>query len=274
VVRALHDRGVASLSAPIWLGNWAANKGEHIGTVRSILATETQVRRTITLFHGTDTFRLQQIMRTGLRAVGLEQRVWNKGGAEKVRPEHREEAVYLTASRPQAEYYARKAVNIDRARFGPEGRRKFRYNIQQTEDLIRRYTAALEHYATMTPEAIKSEDEWSSKYAHDHMPIASKQRLYPESIVQAQQVVDQAKLLPVDSFYGKIEPVILQATLRKSEFDRLMADDDFLARNRGIDPNAWEQSLSEFGQIAFKGVIPPDRLTVIAKGKDAGQVSR
>src|SRR5262249_54081270 len=88
--QALLDRGVATPSMPIWLGNWAANEGEHVGSMRSLTA-ETK-RRQLVLFHGTDTFRLEQIMQGGLKPLGLSDRVWNAGGSTKNRPTHREDS--------------------------------------------------------------------------------------------------------------------------------------------------------------------------------------
>ena len=74
-------------------------------------------------------------------------------------------------------------------------------------------------------------------------------------------------------FYSKFEPVILEITLFKSEYDKLMADDDFLRKYPVASPSDWLRSLSDFGQVAFRGTIPPSRIKVIAKGSDASQRS-
>jgi len=272
IVRALADRGVTTPSMPIWLGNSASNKGEHIGTVKLILADKA-MNRQITLYHGTDNFRLEQIMKTGLRPMTFDERVWNNQSREKERPAHREEAIYLTASRPQAEYYAMKAVNVDRKRFSPTKQREAERIRTQAMQTVTQMTAALARFDRMTPEQIEAEDAHTLKYNYRADPIASKRVYYPKAIAQAQAIVDQTEQLGGQRFYGKFEPVILQVTLYKSEFAKLMADDDFLRQNADATPEEWQRSLSQFGQIAFKDTIPPERLKVVASGKDAGRQS-
>jgi hypothetical protein len=68
-------------------------------------------------------------------------------------------------------------------------------------------------------------------------------------------------------FSGKVEPVILAIRLRPRQYQNLMADDDFLLRNPDANPNDWMTSLSQFGQIAFKGTIPPQQIKVFATGQ-------
>lgn len=82
VAQALVDRGLATKSTPLWIGNWAANKGEHIGTVGSIIS-RTELPSRITLYHGTSNFRLQNILKDGLQPLPLEDRVWNKSSFDK-----------------------------------------------------------------------------------------------------------------------------------------------------------------------------------------------
>lgn len=271
IVRALMERGVATASMPIWIGNWAAKAGEHIGTVGAILAkSET---RQITLYHGTDSFRLSQIMQTGLKAMDFDNRVWNHTSIDKVRPAHREEAIYLTASRPQAEYYAKKAVNVDRKRFGPSKRYEAERLVQNAQRQIGIMTGQLASYDRMSDEQIASHDAHDKRYSHYPMTIANKRRYYPEQIATTQAAIDKAQRLSNAAFYDKIEPVILQVTLYKRDFDKLMADDDHLRRNPEARPDDWQTSLSHFGQIAFKGMIPPNRIKVIAKGRTAGRIS-
>ena len=272
VAQALQDRGVAGAKTPIWLGNWAANEGEFVGTISTILTRQETTPR-LKLYHGTDSFRLAMIMKTGLKPMAFDDRVWNHTSMDKKRPEHREEAVYLTASRPQAEYYAKKAVNVDRARFGPSKRRELRNAASQAQATITSMTAALERFDAMSPEAIASEDAHTAKYHHYPTTIAIKRRTFPDHIARAQQVVERANQMELN-FYDTIEPVILQVSLRQSEYDRLMADDDYLRQTQEADPKDWQSSLGHFGQIAFKGTIPPERIKVIAQGKDAKQVSR
>jgi hypothetical protein len=77
----------------------------------------------------------------------------------------------------------------------------------------------------------------------------------------------------IKDFYGKIEPVILQITIYRSDFDKLVADDDYLKRNLTAKPEDWHESLSDFGQVAYRGIIPPSKIKVIASGNHAGQKS-
>jgi hypothetical protein len=273
IVQALSDRGVATPSMPIWIGNWAAGQGEHIGTVGTILSNKA-MQRQITLFHGTDNYRLEQIMKTGLRPMVFDERVWNNTSRDKERPAHREEAIYLTASRPQAEYYAKKAMNIDRKRFSPTKQREAQRLHDQAERSMNQMTAALASYDRMTDEQIAAADAHARKYDYRADTITSKRAYYPQAIARAQAILDQTQQLAGQTFYGKFEPVILQVTLYKSEFAKLMADDDYLGQKPDAKPEDWQASLSSFGQLAFKGTIPPDRIKIVAQGKDAGQISR
>ena len=273
LAQMLLDRGVATKNTPIWIGNWAANEGEHIGTAGSIVAKNTTPRQ-IRLFHGTDTFRLAQIMKTGLKAMAFDDRVWNHTSLDKQRPEHRDEAVYLTASRPQAEYYAKKAVNTDRKRFGPSKRAELSQAMDHAKRTISIMTAQLASFDRMSDEQIAAQDDHSRKYDYRADTIAHKRAYYPAAIARAQAIIDRGQRLAAHEYLGKIEPVILHITLHKSEFDKLMADDDHLRQNPEAKPEDWQQSLSNFGQIAFRGAIPPDRIKVIAQGADAGQRSR
>lgn len=60
----------------------------------------------------------------------------------------------------------------------------------------------------------------------------------------------------------KIEPVILQVSVPKSQYVNLRADDDFLQTAAGANssPLDWETSLRVFGQVAFEGSIPASRI--------------
>lgn len=266
VVRALYERGGATLAMPIWLGLWAANAGEHIGTVRSILAN-VEIPSQITLFHGTDTLRLAQITKSGLKPMAFDDRVWNNSSLDKVRPVHRENSIYLTASRPQAEYYASKTVNVDRKRFGPTKRREAERIASEAERHLDQYTARLASYDRMTPEQIASQDEHTKRYFdRSRMTIADERQFLPGQMEKARKLIDQAKQYLARDFYGKIEPVILQITLHKGEYGKLMADDDFLKQHPESDPQDWHKSLSVFGQIAYRGEIPPTRIKIISQG--------
>ena len=273
VVRALYERGAATLSMPIWLGSWSAGQGEHIGTVRAILAVA-EMPRQITLFHGTDTLRLRQIEKTGLRPMAFDDRVWNNSSLDKVRPEHRENAIYLTASRPQAEYYAQRAVNTDRKRFGPSKSSEIRRMGHDASLRVHQMTAALAGFERMTPEQIAATDEHARKYDYRAETIDSKRRYYPQAIERLQAIVDKAEQFLARDFYGKFEQVILQVTLYKSEFANLLADDDYLRQHVDATPQDWRQSLSIFGQVAYRGIIPPERIKVLAHGNDIGRKLR
>lgn len=240
IATAMMDRGLLAPNAGIWIGNTAARKGERIGTAGEV-AGRTEIPNRITLYHGTSNIRAMIIMRDGLQPMSFDQRIWNKSPLDKVRPEHREDSVYLTASLPQAEYYAGKAVATDRKRFGPAAmaaayRRK--QNISQRlassagidNDFIRGSRADLE---------------------------------------ATERVIAMG-----DSFDGKFEPVILRVTLGPNDYANLMADDDFLRIVDGSTPEEWHRSLGHFGQVAYRGTIPPDRIRVIARGADAARKSR
>jgi len=61
------------------------------------------------------------------------------------------------------------------------------------------------------------------------------------------------------------EPVILKVVLGEADMKKLMADDDHLQRNPDANPNDWRYSLEHFGQVAYRGTIPPQRIKIIKK---------
>ena len=247
--QALLDRGIATASTPIWIGNWAAGKGEYIGSVGKIIA-KTELPEKLVLYHGTSSCRLQTILRDGLKPIDLEYRVWNKGGLEKQRTEHRETSVYLTASRPPAEYYAKKATNTDRARYNVNYRRGQRF---QRDRLL----SIIQHI----------EWELANKDKYEKRIIGWNE----QDLADAKEKLEKIQQQPV--FYGKFEPVILQITISKSQYKNLRADDDYLRQHTQATPADWLDSLSYFGQVAFQGTVPPNKIKVVAQGKSAGQVS-
>lgn len=274
IVQALVDRGIATLSMPIWIGNRAAHSGEHIGTIGKILSSKNlEDRNRITVYHGTDTLRLEQIMKNGLRALPFENRIWNNTSIDKKRPEHREDSIYFTSSKPQAEYYANKAVNIDRKRFSSLKKYKIRTAIDGAKRAIEIMQAQLDRFSKMTPEQIAAEDEHDRRYNRHIASIETRQSVYPELIEKKKVELEKAEAFNIQ-YNGKIEPVILEITLYKKEFEKLMADDDHLRNDPDAKADDWISSLSNFGQIAFRGVIPPNRIKVIAKGADAQRKSR
>lgn len=247
--QALLDRKIATTSTPLWIGNWAAGKGEYIGSVGKIVA-KTELPDKLVLYHGTSSYRLQIILRDGLKPIDLEYRVWNKGGLEKQRPEHRETSIYLTASRPQAEYYAKKATDTDRARYNVNYRRGQRSQIDRLLSTIRYM-------------------EW--ELAHKDDPNVKQVGWREQDLADAKEKLEKIKQQPV--FYGKFEPVILQITITKSQYSKLMADDDYLRQHPNSSATDWYDSLSYFGQVAFQGTVPPSKIKVVAQGKSAAQVS-
>lgn len=248
IVQRLVDLGFAGPATPFWIGSWAREDGENIGTARSILERP-DVPKTLTLYHGTSTSRLPEIMRDGLKALDVADRVWNKGSTEKSRPAHRAHSVYLTASRPQAEYYAKKAVDVDRKRRGPAAVTAAKRGIYAADQSIavidRRLKVALDHER---PALEAQKAEWEA--------VKAKSR----------------KIADIDAT-GKVEPVILKVTIRSKDLGKLWADDDHLAISPDTDPRDWQKSLSQFGQVAFADTIPPERLQIVAQGAAAGRLS-
>ncbi len=271
VAQALLDRGLITPTTRISLGRWVRpEQAEYVGTAGSLLKNKS--RSKLVLYHGTSNYRAAFILRDGLRPIPLEGRVWNKGGADKQRPAHREDSVYLSAVRRQAEYYAEKAVKVDRTRYGPAAHRThaaFTNNVRQRLDRIdgllqnpswlRNETARMYHYrlhyseqdAAVTPEQIEHTRE-----------------MLTQERAKQQAELDQRNAGMMRADVSKFEPVLLQITIPKSEFGRLMGDDDWLAKHRHAgtqaDPTDWIKSLGEFGQIAYRGTIPPNWITVLA----------
>lgn len=246
IAKALLARGISS-KTNIWLGNWGAGfaNAEKIGTITQILKKK-EIPNKLVLYHGTSTYRLQFIKTDGLVPMEINDRVWNKGGSVKERPEHRDECIYLTASRPQAEYYAKKSTDVDRARFNIDKRYEAGVKIKNLERIM--------------SSAQFVDGSTNGKYTEEEIDNFKK------------QIADLKK--KYQTFYGKFEPVLLEITLTKSEYKNLMADDDYLQQNKKANPNDWINSLSQFGQVAYKGKIPTSRIKVLAIGKDANQISR
>lgn len=263
IARALLDRMVGTLSTPIWVGNWASGEGEAIGTIGKIISKH-DVPSRIIVYHGTSSLRLPKIMKDGLRPLDLEQRVWNKGGLEKNRPAHRDVCVYVTASRDQAEYYARQAVKIDRVRMGPNARYKANRAVYDSKDIIVRNENRIRWLSGLSPE------EKTNHYNHENKYNYGRAIQPDHEVVILQQQIEKAKtiiekyrwLLDVEQ-EGTVKPVLLTITLTKNDLKNLMADDDFLRITPDASPGDWVASLKNFSQIAYKGVIPPERIKII-----------
>jgi hypothetical protein len=273
IAKALLDSGLATERTPIWLGNWAANEGEHIGTVGKIVAGAAPTR--LTLYHGTSSIRLGIILKEGLKPLSLENRVWNKGGLEKERPAHRDDCVYLTASKPQAEYYANQAVKIDRKRLGPDAQYKARNATLDAKRQIQSLQGQIESYANMTDSALRWHMERERSHRQDPEAYrAAAIDFAKKRISELEAVISKNAYAASIDHEGKVEPVVLQVTLGTKDIAKLMADDDYLRQHPEAKPEDGLQSLSYFGQVAYRGVIPPNRIRVVARGDDATRRSR
>jgi GNAT superfamily N-acetyltransferase len=257
IAQALLDRKAATPETPIYIGHYGNEKNaEYAGTIAKIIATP-DIPKKIIVYHGTSTYRYSFIEKHGLKALPAEDRVWNRGKLGKnFGPEHRNESVYLTASLSQAQYYSRKATNIDRKRYGPSKRQDAYHLSQRLEQSIRTCEYNKE-------QAIKNPDELVKDYANYYGPGQKRQHpeFYDEMIAKAKAQLE--KLTPLLSFHSDIKPVVLQIELKPSDYKFLMADDDYLDKDKTRSPSDWRDSLSVFGQIAFKGTIPPSRIKVV-----------
>ena len=253
VAQALLDSGLAENTTPLWIGNWAREDPEPVGSVGKILATNPNPSR-LYLFHGTSNFRLAKIMRDGLTPREIGDRIWSKDN-KKHMPAHRADSIYLTADLGQAEYYANKAVNTDRARLSkvayyepwktnPKAINPASMNIEQ----MRAYVADKWRDMPRNLEFLKG-------YNDDQV------RNVAERYLRDQSAFDEDRP-------DKLAPVILQVVLGTADMKKLMADDDFLRTSPDATPEEWMRSLGHFGQIAYRGSIPPNRIRVF-KGKNS-----
>lgn len=232
VVERLLDTGLISLRTPIYIGNWARrdDDGELIGTASRVIKAA-HIPNKLVLYHGTSNARLSEIMKNGIAPLGKEARVWNRDTAKDM-PDHRHDSIYLTASMGQAEYYAKKATNVDRKRLS------FRYRLDAKDKI--------------------SQLERQKSSASD------------TEIATIQEKIDQLNtaLVLLDRMnraVDKAEPVVLKIELNRRDYKYLMADDDYINKQKSagqtVDPTDWRNSLSDFGQVAYRGTIPPDRIT-------------
>ena len=263
IAQALLDRGLASETTPLWLGNWAGARGQSIGSIGKLLAKSASISR-IVVYHGTSSLRLPQIMKDGLRPLALEHRVWNKGGLEKQRPAHRDECVYVTASRAQAEYYSRQAVKIDRVRMGPSARVKAHRAESNAKDVITRATNRIKWIETLDAKQKAAQDSHAKKYGDRFtLPLDQEVPFLKKQIEAATAILDKIQWVLQVEHDGPVKPVLLTITLTKKDLGKLMADDDFLRLNPDAKPEDWLASLQKFSQIAYKGIIPPNQIKII-----------
>lgn len=114
ILKAIKDRGLGENSTPIWFGNWASRSGDSAGSLGKLLAFHAKPLTRLTLYHGTSSYRAEEIMKNGLNPVSRNERIWTR--THKGTPAHRDGSIYLTASLEQAEYYAQKAISVDKRR--------------------------------------------------------------------------------------------------------------------------------------------------------------
>lgn len=235
VAERLLDLGIATPRTPIYVGNWARRdeEGELIGSVAQIVKAPSMPNR-IMLYHGTTNARYIEIMKTGLVALDTDARVWNGDKKDRM-PEHRADSVYLTASMNQAEYYAGKAVKVDRKRLSWN----YRWNMEEKINKLHRTAVMQRDY--------RNEAGLEETRAKIEKMKAAKELLHRMSDTIA-----------------KVEPVILGVELTRADYKYLMADDDYInkwkGRGRDVDPTDWRDSLSDFGQVAYRGRIDPSRI--------------
>jgi hypothetical protein len=110
----LLQAGIINPETKVYIGNWAGSRGTFIGRAGKLVTKDlNKLPSKMVFYHGTDSTRLEQIQKEGLGPRPREERVW-KSDVLKYHPEWRERAVYLTADKGQANYYAKKAVAVAR----------------------------------------------------------------------------------------------------------------------------------------------------------------
>jgi len=119
IVGELLKRKVIYGWSKVHIGNWAGKRGTEIGTADEIMKRG-NLPDVLTLYHGTNDDRWEEIQKVGLTPLPVDQRMW-KGREDRGHPEYRDQAIYLTASPTQAVTYAKRAVNMAR-RHGYSGR--------------------------------------------------------------------------------------------------------------------------------------------------------
>lgn len=236
-IERLLDLNIITPRTPIYVGNWARRNNddaERIGTASQIINAP-KTPNTITLYHGTSNVRAKIILEEGFKPMDRASRAWKPS---KTAPDHRDESVYLTASMDQAEYYAKKMTNVDKARL------TYRFRRDQEQKLAR----------------IKTSLDWRKKYDSDSVETTQRKI---NQLEKSNDLLDKMNRL-VD----KVEPAILKITLTRADYAKLLADDDYIVSqkrmyDKDVIPNDWRESLSHFGQVAFRGTISPDKISVL-----------
>jgi hypothetical protein len=222
IVERLLDLRIVTLRTPIFIGNWA--KRDEDGEFIGSVAK---------IINATD-IPNRIILYHGTSNARAAEILRNglspvdvemRTQKEALVADHRVYSVYLTASLQQAKYYARKAVDIDRIRFS--------YNYRSR--LHGKYL------------------EWKYDISHDALTREKK-------IKKAQEVFNFYEKL--SNSIDKVLPTILKIELSRRDYKNFLADDDFIKSNPNASPNDWRESLSNFGQVAFRGNIPPEKITL------------
>ncbi len=231
IAQSLLAIGLATEQTPIWTGNWARGKPDaYLSNVGKLLSAPELPKRIIFL-HGTSSYRWNLIQKNGLNPVDINARIWKKGWV-KTAPAHRDESVYLTVDMKQAEYYAEKAVNVDKF-----GYLKYQRKIFQT------WWDA------------NNKLQWSSSPENKHQHITDEQKNKLQEIIDA--------TTPIAQWYKsdeKLRGVIVKISIPASQYGLLRADDDHINAKSDVDPMDWEGSLREYSQVAYAGSISPDRI--------------
>jgi hypothetical protein len=238
VVERLLNLNIISPRTPVYIGNWAHRDeaGELLGSAARVMNTAPTPNKLI-LYHGTSNARLTEIMQNGLRPLSKETRVWSRDVTNGV-PDHRQDSIYLTASMAQAEYYAKKATNVDRKRL------------------------SFRHRWDMKGKISKLQWQLESRKSYASDTEISKIQEQIDKLNTALELLDR-----MNRAVDKAEPVILKIELTRKDYKYLMADDDYIHKQNNIGQTVeltdWRNSLSDFGQVAYRGVITPDRITRI-----------
>ena len=133
--------GIINPDTKVYIGNWAGSRGAFVGKAGKLVKMDLEnLPAKLVFYHGTDSTRLEKIQREGLGPQSREERIW-KSDVLKHHPEWRESAVYLTIDKGQANYYAKKAVNVMR-----------RNGYRNTKKVILKVTVPRKFYRRLLPD--------------------------------------------------------------------------------------------------------------------------
>lgn len=240
--RELLNRKVVLPTSKVFLGNWANNKyREYIGTINKV-ANGKELPDKLILYHGTSSYRLAHILKDGIRPVERDMRIWRGTRRDPIKDRgDNNGAVYLTPSKIRAGYYANQAVGIDKKTFSPKKLRDMSYHLNDMKNNKAHFEKLLS----------KETDQSEKEYLQDIL----------DGIIE---MIDKTeKTLPAD-FDGDMKPVILKVVIPRKNFKYFYPDDDYMRLNkREYTQDDWILSLKDFGQVAYRGEIRPDDITVV-----------